>query len=204
MEEKEKGEEKEKEKERQQVPPVRLISKPAPTTPIGGGGWIAPEPKPTQALTDFPSYYPGDLIPQTAVIIGKAVKKFPVQTQTLQLCKYVISELTPHFCAAVEDGPLRADLALSNMSNLIHYLSVSNCDYESERVRLKQELMKSDEWQNLAEGITASVTIAKAKTPAAPMKSAGVAKKSWVGMKEFWVRNWKWIITTLLQYKKLG
>ena len=136
-----------------QKPIVRTAPKPNPPTPIGGGGWIPPAPKPTQMPTDFPAYYPNDLKPQTIVIIGKALKKFPEQSQTFQLCKHVISKLTPHFCAAVERNTLRVGLALSSMSDLLHYLMVSNCCNSSERFRLEQETKKSDEWVRLAQGL---------------------------------------------------
>ena len=73
-----------------------------------------------------------------------------MRVQILELCKYVISELTPYFCAAVQDKRLRADLALSAMSDLLHYLVVANCDDSSERSRLNQETRRSDKWVKLA------------------------------------------------------
>lgn len=138
------------EKERKEAQPVRPITKaPKPLTPLSGRGMLR-GPKPTQMPLDWPPYYPNNLIPLTTVIIGEALKKFPVQTQTLPLCKYVISRLTPHLCAAVQRKILRADLALSRMSELLHYLSVSNCDDSEASFRLEQETMRSDEWLKLA------------------------------------------------------
>jgi hypothetical protein len=108
-------------------------------------------PKSTQALLDFPPYYPSDLIPLTTVVIGQAIRKFPAQTQTLDLCKYVVSELTPHLCTAVRGGILSSSsVALSRMSELLHYLLVANCEHESERFQLKQEIARADEWTKLA------------------------------------------------------
>ena len=137
------------EKESPKAPPL-------PKPPIvlrGTGGLIPPKPKPTQALTDFPQHFPNHLKPRTSVIIGEALKRFPDQTQTLQLCKQVISELTPHFCTAAHNNTLRADLALSAMSDLLHYLLVANCDDSSKRFDLEREIKKSDEWVKLAQGL---------------------------------------------------
>jgi hypothetical protein len=98
---------------------------------------------------DLPLYYPNGLKLRTTAIIGEALKNFPVQTQTLELCKYVISKLTPHFCAVVRDKELRADLAPDRMSDLVHCLLVANCHDPSERFRFEKELIRSDEWVKL-------------------------------------------------------
>ena len=122
----------------------------------------------------WPPYYPDDLKPLTTVIIGEALRKFSVQTQTLQLCKYVISTLTPHLCAAVQRKTLRADLALSVMGDLLHYLRVANCDDDNQRFRLHRETMKSDEWLKLA-GEIARVHSAAAKDSSNIKEPLGLA-----------------------------
>lgn len=159
--------------------PVRHITKaPRPPIELSGRGCIPPEPKPTQVLTDFPPYYPNDLKVQTTVIIGKALKKFPVQTQTLQLCKYVVSKMTPHFCAAIERKTLRADQALSSMSDLLHNLLVVNCGDSSphaaseKRFRLKQEIENS-EWLKLAKKLD---KVAKAQAAADAVRPPDLKK----------------------------
>lgn len=137
-------------------PPKSKPQKPEPITPISGSGdsgMPPPRPRPTQMPHDYPPYYPNHLKPRTTVIIGEALKKFPDQTQTLQLCKHVISELTPHICAAAHNNTLRADLALFEMKSLLPYLLVANCDDSSERFHLEQEIMNSDEWVKLAQGL---------------------------------------------------
>jgi len=101
----------------------------------------------------WPAYYPPELKPATTVIILKALKRFPEQTQTPQLCKAVISDLTPLFCTAVRSKKLPAHSALARMDGLLHSLLVYNCDHDSERYRLHQEARKSDEWLRLAEEI---------------------------------------------------
>ncbi len=142
----------------------RKISKaPPPPTELSGLGWVSHGPKPTQPLLNWPMYYPQQLIPQTTVIILEAIKRFPVQTQTPELCRCVISGLTPHFCAAVQSEVLRADLALSTMSDLLHDLVVTNC-HDSERFRIEQETKKSDEWLRFAR---------KLRKLAAPSSGAG-------------------------------
>ena len=132
-------------------PEIRRISNaPKPPTVLNGRGSWTPRPKATQVPLDWPPYYPNHLIPRTTVIIGEAIKKFPLQAQTLELCKCVISELTPQFCAAVLDKMVRGDLALSRMSDLLHYLLVANCDDASARFNFEREIKKSDEWLELA------------------------------------------------------
>ena len=200
------------EKERKEAPPVRrttVLPKP-PILLSGRGSWIPPKPKPTQMPLDYPPYYPKDLKLQTTVIVGEALKKFPLQTQTLELCKYVVSELTPHFCAAVQRRTLRADKALSSMSDYLHFLLCTNCDDSSshteseKRFCLEQDMKKSDEWVKLAQGL---IEVAEAPesddrrgtdsdAPTVASRKGFRAKVR--QMKQFWGRHWQWIITTLL------
>ena len=129
--------------------PRRLASKaPPPIIPVGVG-YRPPRPKPTQTELDWPSYFPNDLLPQATVILCKAAMEHPVPT--IELYTQFISNLTPYLCAAVRSRALRADLVLLGMSDLLDSLLVYNCDDESGRFRLKQELMVSDEWLKLAE-----------------------------------------------------
>jgi hypothetical protein len=133
--------------------PIRPLSKtPAPIIPVRGSG-MAHVPKPTQSILDWPPNYPDDLRSQTTVTIGKALMKFPVQTQTLGLCKYVVSKLTPHFCGAVQHKALKTHAVLSVTADLMHYLAVANCTDADDRFRLELEIRKSDEWLELAKGI---------------------------------------------------
>lgn len=134
--------------------PRREVTKaPKPITQLSGtGGSTLPGPKLTQVPPDLPPYYPNDLKLQTHLIIAEAVREFPDQTHTPELCKCIITELTPHFRAAVQAGRMRADLALSDggMGSLLHSLLVYNCDNRNERFRLEQEVRKSDEWLKFA------------------------------------------------------
>jgi hypothetical protein len=142
-------------KQPKDAPKVRRVSQaPArPTTLSGGGSYTLSRTKPTQIPQSHPSYYPNELKPRTDVIVAEAVRKFPDQTGTLELCKYVISELTPLFRGEIRSKRLRADLALSRVGDLLHSLLVYNCDNENERFRLDQEARKSDEWLKLAKQI---------------------------------------------------
>lgn len=136
---------------------ARLVTKapPLPINGIGSGSNAPSNPKPTQVPENLPLYYPSALGPQTHVIIAEAVRKCPHQTKSLELCKYVISEMTPVFRAAVEAGTIRPEQVLSDsgMGGLLHSLLVYNCKYENERYRLGQEARKSDEWLTLAKAI---------------------------------------------------
>ncbi len=123
------------------------------------------EPKPMQIPQGFPAYFPNELKARTAVILAEAVRKFPDRKQMPELCEYVISEMTPIFCEAVQRGTLRADLALSEsggMGDLLHWLLVHNDDgpkssgfssLSDQAYRIEQEARKSEEWLYLARAI---------------------------------------------------
>jgi hypothetical protein len=133
--------------EDKEPPTIRRVSKAPPPLPeVSGGGSWHPTSKPTRAPQYFPPHYPNHLKTQTELTICEAVREFPVQTRTLELCKHVICELTPTFNAAVQSNALRSDLALSYMGDLLQGLLLSNCDYSPERCQLEEEIRKSDEW----------------------------------------------------------
>jgi hypothetical protein len=134
---------------------VHLTKAPPPPSEVGGRGVIH-GPKPTEIPRDLPVNYPRALVARTFVIIGEAVKKFPVQTQTLELCRYVISELTPHFREALQAKAFQQDQALSTMHDLLHDLVVHNCG-DGKRSEVEQEVRKSDEWLTLAREIAREI-----------------------------------------------
>ncbi len=168
------------EKERKEVQKVRRVTQALPPPKaVRGLGLSGTGPKSTEIPPDLPPYYPNDLKPQTHLIIAEAVRKFPDQTRTLELCKYVISEMTPHCRAAVQKGTWRADLVLSEsggMGALLHSLLVHNCDDSHERFRLGQEARKSDEWLNLAREVA---DVAQEQSdPAKHLRDAILKKKA--------------------------
>jgi len=164
-----------KKKEKDGEPIRRFTKAPPPPRELGGRGWMPPGPKATRMPSGWPPDYPNDLKVQTTAIIVKALREFTDQSQTLELCKYVIRELTPHFCGAVRGKTLRADLALSAMTALRDSLLLSNCDDSSERFRLEQELDKSDEWQKFAEGLVAVAKVAGNPAPPGAIPTQGFA-----------------------------
>jgi hypothetical protein len=92
---------------------ARKVTKaPPPPREVGGLGITHTSAKPTQIPPDLPMYFPKALKARTAVILAEAVRKFQYQTQTLDLCKHVISEMIPLFCEAVRDGTMKASMAL--------------------------------------------------------------------------------------------
>ena len=93
------------------------------------------------------------MIPRTNLIIRKAREKFPVQTQLVELCECVMRELRPHFAEALRNKVLRQDEALGRMQEVIHDLLKWNCDSDSHRDELKNEVDGSKEWLRLAETI---------------------------------------------------
>jgi hypothetical protein len=98
------------------------------------------------------------------VILLEAQRKFPLQTQTLELCKHVTSEMTPLFCQAVKVGKMKADEVLRDgfggMQDLLHSLLIRNDDgpptgsgLSDKAFRLGQKVKLSDEWLALAKAI---------------------------------------------------
>lgn len=140
------------EKELKQGSHLPYVTRAPAPVPRLRGGWTPQTPKPAQIPPDCPPYYPCDLWPRTQVILAEAVRKFPKQTQTLELCKHVISEMTSHLLNIVQAGRVKAHQALSDsgMGGLLHSLLVYNCDSDNERFQLDQEARKSDEWMKLA------------------------------------------------------
>jgi lambda repressor-like predicted transcriptional regulator len=130
-----------------------IVSSAPPAVKPVTGSWVSPKPKRTVPLDDLPAYYPSSLTAKTDFIICKAVKKFPDQTQVVELCKYVITELRPHFSEALRNKVLRQDEALIRMQELIHCLLIYNCDSDLRRYELGNEVKRSEEWLKLAEAI---------------------------------------------------
>lgn len=93
------------------------------------------------------------------MIVAEAARKFPVRVQMPELCKYVIAELTPSFRDTVTTGTVKANLALSQMSGLLHELLSLNSDNTNRwmlggpgataasfEYPLEKTLRQSDEW----------------------------------------------------------
>lgn len=122
-------------------------------------------PKASQVPHDPPMYFPSDLWPQTNVILLESQRKFPLQTQTLELCRHVTAEMTPVFCEAVRGGKIKASSVLQDgcggIADLLHSLLVYNDDephsgfvsLSDKACRLREEVRKSDEWLALARAI---------------------------------------------------
>ena len=157
---------------------VPLTKAPPPVAEVGGRGVIH-GPKPTEMLPDLPVDYPRALVARTFVIVGEAVRKFPVQTRTQELCRYVISELTPHFREGLRAGVFRQDQALSKMHELLHSLLVYNST-ESRRCEIQREVLKSDEWLDFAKAIAGETDNgAPVKADSISPESAGPEVATW-------------------------
>jgi hypothetical protein len=119
---------------------------------------------PTDVPSSPPTYFPSDLWPRTNVILLEARKKFPYQTQTLELCRHITLEMTPFFCEAVKAGRMKADAVLreglGGMEDLLRFLLVHNDDgsrtgfgLSDQAYRLGRRVRQSDEWLALARAI---------------------------------------------------
>jgi hypothetical protein len=142
----------------------KVTQAPRPPREVGGLGITHSSAKPTQIPPVLPMYFPKELKARTEVILAEAVRKFQYQTQTLELCKHVISEMTPLFCEAVTNGTMKASMTLEEglggMRDLLRSLAVYNDDgphtgwgLSNEAYRLQQEARRSDEWLRLAKAI---------------------------------------------------
>jgi hypothetical protein len=138
---------------------------PAPTTPLRGGAIAHSTPKLTEIPGSPPVYFPGDLWPKTNLILLEAQRKFPIRTQTLEMCRHIIVQMTPVLCEAVRAGKMTANAALTEglggMADLLHSILVWNDDspksgfsaLSEQAYRLGQEARRSDEWLILARAI---------------------------------------------------
>lgn len=155
------GDNKEQEKEKTVH---RITRAPKPATSLSGtGGWTR-RPESTEVPASPPTNFPLDLWPQTNVILLEAREKFPYQTQTLELCKQVVSQMTPLFCQAVSEGKMNASAVQcegrGGMEDLLHFLLVHNDDgvhtgfgISDKAFRLGKNVRQSDEWRALARAI---------------------------------------------------
>ena len=120
--------------------------------------------KPTDVPANPPSYFPDDLWPQTNVILLESRKKFPRRSHTLEMCRHIVSEMTPLFCEAVKAGKMKVGAVLceglGGMEDLLHFLLVHNDDgpptgfgLSDKAYRLGQKVRQSDEWLALAKAI---------------------------------------------------
>jgi hypothetical protein len=99
------------------------------------------------------------------VVLLEARKKFPLQSQTLELCKYVIVQLTKPFLSLVEAGRMRASAVLNEhgggMADLLRLICLRNYGGSSmgglsdRAYRVFEEARQSEEWLMLANTVSA-------------------------------------------------
>jgi hypothetical protein len=124
----------------------RFSKAPKPMTPLRSGS-VVPKPERTQSPQDLPPSYPNHLKVSTWNVIASTIKEFPQLPQIMEVCRKVISELTPVFCEEVSTARMRGDLVLSCMSDLLRYLLTCNVSNDSEHYRIDQDLKRSQEWR---------------------------------------------------------
>jgi hypothetical protein len=116
-------------------------------------------PKLTEVPPNLPLSYPKELKARTQLIIGKALRTFPGQAQILEMCKQVISGLTPSFLGAIRNNELPGRIAESRMAELLRCLLAHNC--RSKSFRYERELRRSHEWLKLLREIARAEQSAK-------------------------------------------
>ena len=138
--------------------------------------------KSTEVPANPPTYFPGDLWPQTNVVLLESRRKFPQRTYTLELCRHIVSEMTPLFCDAVKTGKMKADAVQrengGGMEDLLHSLLVYNDDgistgigLSNEAFRLGKKVRQSDEWLALAKAVEKARLEAQQNNVTAPPRT---------------------------------
>ena len=106
---------------------------PAPIKPLRAWGSVHFGPKATEIPAGPPMYFPGDLWPKTNLILLEAQRMFPLRSQTVDLCKWVIAEMTTVLSNAVRENKMGANQAitegLGGMADLLHSMLVHNDDW---------------------------------------------------------------------------
>ena len=140
-------------------------------------------PRPTQIPPNPPAHFPSDLWPEASVILFEARKQFPNQKYMLDLCKHIISELTPLYCGAVKAGKMEAATVLregfGGMLDILWSLLVCNGDDphrelgwgRNEAAEVYQGARNSEEWGRLAKAIA---NLEETVAPQAPKRPAKV------------------------------
>jgi hypothetical protein len=108
-------------------------------------------PKPAAVPSQLPPDYPSSLIIKTGLILAVAVRRFPDRSQLEQLCRAIVSDITPLFCSAVRAGDLRNYAAPGHLSKLLHYVCVTNCDNGDIRFAIEEAIPNSKEWHAMLE-----------------------------------------------------
>ncbi len=139
-------------------PPVRPVN-------TSGGPLRNSASEPSEVPHDPPIYFPTDLWPQTNVVLLEARRMFPERTQTLELCKHVVAEMTPIFVEAVKARKIKAGAVQrengGGMEDLLHSLLVHNDDgikggfssLSDQAYQLGKRVRESNEWVGLAKAI---------------------------------------------------
>jgi hypothetical protein len=128
------------------VTPLRtgVVRAPKPPSEVGGFG-VYHGSKTTVVPSDLPPYYPASLEIGTRIILAKAAQKYPEQSQAAQMCKYIISEVTPHRCSAVSNSGEKPESVLLSVAELLRFIREQNC-FASEKSQVEQNTLKSAEW----------------------------------------------------------
>jgi hypothetical protein len=140
-----------------------ISTAPPAVRPLSGGRLASPPKRIVTPPLDHLLYWPDAPMAKIYVVIGEGKKQFPLQTQVVDLCKYVIDKLTPEFLKGVRSGKLLQSLALDSMLDLINSLLIYNCD-DSRRDDLGNEVRDSKEWLSLAKAIDSSRTDSPSQT----------------------------------------
>lgn len=148
---------------------------------MDGCGKNTPEGSPnttdTRKPSDFPADYPSELELPTEKIRIEAAKKFPYQSQLLELCKFFITEVTP-----VIAGRMNAVPAVTAMSALLQSWLIHNCSSDNHRHQVEVYLYVSSEWTEFLKAIMEAAradAIARPATHTPRVRPREVAPTAW-------------------------
>lgn len=127
--------------------PTRLVTKaPPPLSVLRGAGWSPAIPKWLELPTSFPPSFPASLALKARVILADLVREFPERSKIEQFCNELVSGYAGLLCTAVRSGILKAHAAPDELSAIVRYVLVSNCEGENERFEIERKVINSNQW----------------------------------------------------------
>jgi len=125
----------------------------APPPPAAIRGGYSHRPTPNRPLLNYPPEFPKELVARANVVIHDGIQKYKSQDQILDLCRYVIGELTPDLLKRFHAHQLQPHTLLEQMAELTRYLLNSNCSNNDRVFSLQLEIRQSSEWMALSKAL---------------------------------------------------
>jgi hypothetical protein len=99
--------------------------------------------------TIFPPHFPSSLALKTRVVLADTVRQFPDRSKLESFCRELVSRLSEVLCGGVRAGVLEAHAVPDQLTDLLHYVLVANCERDNHRFEVQRAVINSDEWHAL-------------------------------------------------------